>query len=899
MLRSHFKIANLLIVLFAGFHMVLSQELLGHWNFDESTGDTIRDVSGNSNHGTLKGNVQRTPGVSGNALKCDGIDDYALIDHGLSLTGMSELTIEVWIRLAKKISVQHMNVLNIWGPESSGDDAYGIGFPNGNHQWCLSLSGDSVNDVNNPSSDSIAHPGLWYHLTAVYTGDSVILYTNGHRTFVDKSMGQPIQQINRALMIGWFDYEPNSYFDGDIDEVKIYSYALSSDTIKAHFDALNPQNVIAHWDFNEGTGDTAYDKSGNNAHLTLYNGAKWAKTHHGYGVDLDGLDDVCRAPDKPNQNGLRALTAEAVFLIKQYNIYDQYTVIVDKWGPGSSEDDAWACDLYNNGVNGLYGNVVGRNRVQRLYSYNKLPRNKWFHLAFVWTGDSLHFYVNGKLDTSCQETGIDIIKTTNSEIRVGNGAEENNGLYGVIDDITLYNYPIPPDSIKAHFERFIKPAHEINIGIKKHHAKPGDELWVPIYLANFEDTISISSIQFSLKFDTSLVTFIELSKDSGIAANWSISHNPNFKDSIIFSMGGAGQTIEYGEGELFRCKFKVNPSATGNRFTDLAILDVQIDEGMNVHPTTTDGKITIEEITIMYGDISGNNEVTAYDAAGIIQYVLGLIQIPNPNYPNFSMQVADVSGDKTITSYDAALIFLYSIGLLYKFPVETGFKKRNPLFPPELSGFPESRLKLNYLGSNANIAKFDLIGSGVTGANSFDIILKYNPAKILIEQGGNITTSEYLNLESSLDKTVKNIKISITTADDIDEVGDLKLATIEAPVPDTSVLKEALLFVKALVNEENVKYLDPNVSTNLNSSKVINFCNPIRLRNNVLEIDNKGKNPVFITLYDLHGRCVLKHSCNQNNSRITIQLKDLASGLFVSKIQIGSRAYTRALLVGK
>jgi len=67
----------------------------------------------------------------------------------------------------------------------------------------------------------------------------------------------------------------------------------------------------------------------------------------------------------------------------------------------------------------------------------------------------------------------------------------------------------------------------------------------------------------------------------------------------------------------------------------------------------------------LYGDISGDNQISAYDAALAAQYSVGLISLTQEQ-----IQKADVSGDKQVTAYDAALIAQRAVGLIGKFPVE-------------------------------------------------------------------------------------------------------------------------------------------------------------------------------------------------------------------------------------
>ena len=75
---------------------------------------------------------------------------------------------------------------------------------------------------------------------------------------------------------------------------------------------------------------------------------------------------------------------------------------------------------------------------------------------------------------------------------------------------------------------------------------------------------------------------------------------------------------------------------------------------------------------VMYGDVSGNGRVMAFDAALILQETVGIITLPDPRWPAFTSEVADVSGDTTISAYDAALVLQYCVGLIERFPVEEG-----------------------------------------------------------------------------------------------------------------------------------------------------------------------------------------------------------------------------------
>jgi len=69
--------------------------------------------------------------------------------------------------------------------------------------------------------------------------------------------------------------------------------------------------------------------------------------------------------------------------------------------------------------------------------------------------------------------------------------------------------------------------------------------------------------------------------------------------------------------------------------------------------------------TILYGDVSGDSVVSAYDAALVAQAAVGLI-----SFTQDQLKAGDVSGDGIISAYDAALIAQKAVGLITKFPVE-------------------------------------------------------------------------------------------------------------------------------------------------------------------------------------------------------------------------------------
>ena len=67
------------------------------------------------------------------------------------------------------------------------------------------------------------------------------------------------------------------------------------------------------------------------------------------------------------------------------------------------------------------------------------------------------------------------------------------------------------------------------------------------------------------------------------------------------------------------------------------------------------------------GDVTGNDQITAYDASWILRYAVGQVALTGGD-----SVAADVSGDVGVTPYDASLVLEYVVGRRTTFPVEEG-----------------------------------------------------------------------------------------------------------------------------------------------------------------------------------------------------------------------------------
>jgi hypothetical protein len=209
---------------------VSETSLEARWTFNEASGVTVYDTRGLHN-GTIS-NMQNTARVYGRedkALLFDGVNDYISIPGYKGISGGAARTCTAWIKTTQPSTSFILN----WG---SVNDVGG--------RWLIRLHDDgtlrvAVNSGNIYGITPIAD-GNWHHIAVVLFDDGspdiseTILYVDGKaEPFIGGTLPCTVNTVSSENVKIGVDITGSTFFNGTIDDVQIYSRALTSYEIAA------------------------------------------------------------------------------------------------------------------------------------------------------------------------------------------------------------------------------------------------------------------------------------------------------------------------------------------------------------------------------------------------------------------------------------------------------------------------------------------------------------------------------------------------------------------------------------------------------------------------------------------------------------------------------------------
>ncbi|MFW0837854.1 MAG: DUF2341 domain-containing protein [Candidatus Komeilibacteria bacterium] len=413
-----------------------SEGLVGYWQMDDAgvdaEGETISDSSGNGNSGTLYGD--NATGDNGTGMDCtvtgkygtgcsfDGVDDYVLSSS--NIPAMSNFTISVWLQWDDYGTSNTQFVTG--GAQEQFEIQTGGGSGTNGLRFIPNTHDASTLDVANAIPDA-----NWHHYAVVYTNnDQVLAYRDGDE------IGNKSHSVSSSTTASQFNIgrrSNNSYFfDGKIDNVKIYNTARTAEQIMR--DYKTGPSPVAYYDFEEQSTSIAYDRSGTGVNLTAtgldstniglgkygsaYKYTTWEENHIGT------ASSICNT-----------ITMEA-WIYPLSDPAERYTIV---FYSGSQA-------AYLSYANGQALNTYWASKSSPGYhtsGASTVPINQWSHVAAVWDDAGVSLYVNGIEKNRVSTTGGSCTGTSLTLAAQNSGRQMN----GYIDDVRIYDYPRTQEQI--------------------------------------------------------------------------------------------------------------------------------------------------------------------------------------------------------------------------------------------------------------------------------------------------------------------------------------------------------------------------------------------------------------------------------------------------------------------
>ncbi len=196
--------------------------LLARWTFNSLNGTQVPDTSGHNKHGTLAGGWTTGPGRDGTAVRFNGTSGRVIVPDSMYSFGNASWTLAVWL----KTSSSNDSYL------ISKGDGSDLRMSSGRALFTISAGGS----FNNLFGHRILNDGIWHDVVATRSGSSLSIYIDGVLDISGSLNGTPDMGVTMlAARSGNSDW-----FDGWLDDVRIYNRALSSSEVASLYGTPAP-----------------------------------------------------------------------------------------------------------------------------------------------------------------------------------------------------------------------------------------------------------------------------------------------------------------------------------------------------------------------------------------------------------------------------------------------------------------------------------------------------------------------------------------------------------------------------------------------------------------------------------------------------------------------------------
>jgi hypothetical protein len=450
---------------------------VGYWKFDENTGSTTKDSSGNGRNGTLINTPSWEPGKVGHALKFTDVasdPEVELADD--TLDALTSGTIEFWF----KPTDSGDNAQDIMGlTEPAGIRWWEIIFDRTNDRLSVYAAGTGSNCQLRGYIPFTDRQTAWHHFSFTNGSSGNIFYLDGVKTtatyitgtsstdcfFADWTGGTTTEYTLGCWESG-ASCDDTEMYQGLLDEVKIYDYVRTPAQIAWSYNQGAP---MAWYKLDETSGTTAYNSAqksdstaygvngtltpgatGNTAADMIANGATGKFNRS---LDFDGTNDYVSVAFSQSLDFTENLTVSFWFkpTVTINSGIATNKGLISKANTSTDANNDWVF-FWSSGDSGrMRFGTYGDNIATTTATWTA---GTWYFItATVSSTNTAEIYVNGKLDTYQSDNNIitsPINGNQDTALNIGLSKVASGDLYfdGQIDDVRIYNYTLTSKQIK-------------------------------------------------------------------------------------------------------------------------------------------------------------------------------------------------------------------------------------------------------------------------------------------------------------------------------------------------------------------------------------------------------------------------------------------------------------------
>jgi hypothetical protein len=209
----------------------------------------------------------RVPGKIGNAVKLSGNGEYVQLPSGIA-SGLNDFTIATWVNVTT--TDQTWARIFDFGTGTS-DFMFLTASAGGTNALRFDINAGAGSQMIPASGSGPQLPTGWQHVAITLSGTTGTMWLNGVPVATNPNMTISPSDLGATNQnwIGRSQFSADPYLDATVDDFQIYDHALTAADIAALAGAQPGAGDVASYKFDESSGPTALDSSGNGRDATI------------------------------------------------------------------------------------------------------------------------------------------------------------------------------------------------------------------------------------------------------------------------------------------------------------------------------------------------------------------------------------------------------------------------------------------------------------------------------------------------------------------------------------------------------------------------------------------------------------------------------------------------------